>query len=72
VNAYKNAISALRDALFNKGTPEHMEKELKHMLAVCWANCAAAWLLGGPNMDPLHALAEAKQAEDWDADYAKA
>ena len=71
VQHYTNAIDELAHAAAQKPTDAE-EKKIKGMLAVCFANRAAAYLLPGEGQDAQKALEDADQAIKQDAEYSKA
>ena len=71
VQHYTDAIDELVHAAAQKPTDAE-EKKIKGMLAVCFANRAAAYLLPGEGQDAQKALEDADQAITQDAEYSKA
>ncbi|KAI0357870.1 hypothetical protein OH77DRAFT_1422004 [Trametes cingulata] len=71
VNHYTEAIESLRDAWGQSPTDEETKK-IKTMLAVCFSNRAASWLLPGDGQDARKALKDADDAIWHDAEYGKA
>ncbi|KAI0363201.1 hypothetical protein BV20DRAFT_1031704 [Pilatotrama ljubarskyi] len=71
VRHYTEAIESLRDAWAQSPTEEETKK-IKALLAVCFSNRAASWLLPGDGRDASKALKDAKDASWHDAEYGKA
>ncbi|KAJ8515517.1 hypothetical protein ONZ45_g7062 [Pleurotus djamor] len=70
IKGYSDAIDHLVDALSQKPKEEE-EKQAHSLLAICFANRAAAYLIHGAGMDAKKAAADGENAVKVDPDYAK-
>lgn len=71
VDAYTDAVDHLVDVLSQKPDDADEEKA-KKLMAISYANRAAAYLLPGDGMDLDRALVDGKAAEKMDPTYSKA
>ena len=68
---YSKAIYRAEDVADSDRGEEEAEQAARRLLAVCYANRAAAYLLPGDESDVKKALEDSKQAETYNPDYAK-
>ncbi|KAI0065832.1 hypothetical protein BV25DRAFT_1821514 [Artomyces pyxidatus] len=72
VKLYLDAMDLGKRALDEKASEESVQRErVRNLLAVCAANCAAAYLLEGEGMNAESALVSGGIAETMDKDYVK-
>lgn len=70
IKAYTAAIEHLIDVLSMK--PDLEEAKAKKLLAICYSNRAATYLIPGAGQDANQALLDGQKAEKADPSYAKA
>ena len=71
IKAYTAAIEHLIDVLSMKPDLEE-EAKAKKLLAICYSNRAATYLIPGAGRDASQALLDGQKAEKADPSYAKA
>lgn len=71
IEEYGKAIDRAKEVAFSDRGEEEAGQAARRLLAVCYANRAAAYLLPGDELDVEKALEDGQKAEKYNPDYAK-